>query len=422
LKRTQVERDADLERTAAHLRAVSKEKACYYMHRTKARRTPEAYMSMIIDGADQSKYDLPYWCERSHASDDPNRLKMHLYGALVHGRGAYAFVIPDHEEQGHNPTIQIIWEVIVDQYVRNRNKLPPVLFLQLDNTTRQNKGRYVFAFLALLVEHGVFERIYVCFLPVGHTHEDIDQMFSRFAIALRQRNMLSRQDMIDVIRAAYLYEGAPCRVKLWDRIANISDWLKPHIKIPDGVTKFRHFRVSRSEKLKVMVQVREKMRMDMDEDWRGIEDNTHRTFLFKTAYGIPDLWAAVRDGAIPHSRKRDTSEEAISKMKAAMNKLSIEPRFNQAHQDDCARIINMYETPAKQFNWHSDPIRALLGRGPGGRSAVERRTLAAQESTVAAQLGQEGAQLGVFYLVRPHMAWTGKWIRAFITCCACACK
>jgi hypothetical protein len=407
MKRTQAERDADIESTAEHLRAVSKEKLCYYMHRTKATKTPGSYLSMIIDGADQSKYNLPYWCERSHASDDPNRLKMHLYGVLCHGRRAYTFVVPDHEAQGHNPTIQIIWQVIVDQYVTNKGVLPSVLFLQLDNTTRQNKGRYVLAFLALLVEHGIFERVYVCFLPVGHTHEDIDQMFSRFAIALRNRNMLSRQDMTDVIKSAFLYNGAPCKVVHWDRIANISGWLKPHLIVPKGCMRFRHFRVARSEQLKVMVQCREKMRLDMEEDWRGIADNTHRTYVFRTGYGIPDLYLAAQDGSVPDSWKRNTSKDAIKAMRTAMKKLSIEPSFTQAHQDDCEEIIALYEGPALKFNWDHGPIRGLLGKG-GGRSAALGASVAAQEHRVAQQLGQDGVQIGLFYMVRPTTAWSGK--------------
>jgi hypothetical protein len=36
--------------------------------------------------------------------------------------------------------------------------------------------RYVFGFLADLIRRGIFRTILVSFLPVGHTHEDIDQV------------------------------------------------------------------------------------------------------------------------------------------------------------------------------------------------------------------------------------------------------
>jgi hypothetical protein len=32
------------------------------------------------------------------------------------------------------------------------------------------------AYLAQLLNDGIFDEIYVSFLPVGHTHEDIDQV------------------------------------------------------------------------------------------------------------------------------------------------------------------------------------------------------------------------------------------------------
>jgi hypothetical protein len=61
------------------------------------------------------------------------------------------------------------------------SKLPRTLFLQLDNTSKDNKNNYVLSYLAMLVACGIFSDIYVSFLPVGHTHEDVDQYFSVIA-------------------------------------------------------------------------------------------------------------------------------------------------------------------------------------------------------------------------------------------------
>jgi hypothetical protein len=406
LKRTQEERDQDVGNIVEHLQKVGKEKLCYYNHRSKARQSPKRYMSMIIDGADQSKYDLPYWCEKSHASDETRRLKMHLYGVLCHGRRAYAFAIPDHEEQGNNTTIQCIWRVIVDQYFEGGQKLPSVLFLQLDNTTKQNKGRYVLAFLALLVEHGIFERIYVCFLPVGHTHEDIDQMFSRMAIALRGRDMMSREEMTRVMENAYRFEGLPPKVEHWDRIGNIRDWIHRYIVCPRGIMGFRHYRISRSEKNKVMIQCRKVMALD-DENWRGIEEHTNRTFLFKTHYGMPNLNAAVENEEMPDSIKRNTTKKEIYEMRKAMRKLARAlPSFSKEHQEDYEAIVKLFEGPPLKFNWNKRHIGIFFGKGQKGQgkngAGVEE-----QQRMITGNLGQDGAVEGSIYLIRPTVKWKG---------------
>ena len=56
--------------------------------------------------------------------------------------------------------------------------LPKKLFLQLDNSTKDNKNRYVMTFCSLLTARRVVKEVIVGFLIVGHTHEDIDEHFS----------------------------------------------------------------------------------------------------------------------------------------------------------------------------------------------------------------------------------------------------
>ena len=60
-----------------------------------------------------------------------------------------------------------------------------VMFVFFAFFVRENKNRYVLAFLKSLVDCGLFEHIYLNFLPVGHTHCDIDQLFSRIAVWMR---------------------------------------------------------------------------------------------------------------------------------------------------------------------------------------------------------------------------------------------
>ncbi len=53
-------------------------------------------------------------------------------------------------------------------------------YLQVDNYWRENKNTTMFSFLGTLILRGWFDKIYLFSLPVGHTHEDIDQIFSNW--------------------------------------------------------------------------------------------------------------------------------------------------------------------------------------------------------------------------------------------------
>ena len=78
-----------------------------------------------------------------------------------------------------------------------------VLYVQLDNTTRENKNSTVFSYLSMLVERGIFKKIKVNFLLVGHTHDHIDQMFSRFSKKFARCNAFTLSTLSRMITKAY---------------------------------------------------------------------------------------------------------------------------------------------------------------------------------------------------------------------------
>jgi len=53
------------------------------------------------------------------------------------------------------------------------------VFLQLDNCGGENKNWCLLQYLSMLVELGRVKTFHVNFLPVGHTHIDIDQVHAR---------------------------------------------------------------------------------------------------------------------------------------------------------------------------------------------------------------------------------------------------
>ena len=73
---------------------------------------------------------------------------------------------------------------------------PKKLYLQLDNSTKDNKNKYLMAFLSLLTTRGVFKEIQVGFLLVGYTHKDIDAYFNHLSKALKSRNTFVVADLM----------------------------------------------------------------------------------------------------------------------------------------------------------------------------------------------------------------------------------
>ncbi|XP_052692810.1 uncharacterized protein LOC128171098 [Crassostrea angulata] len=102
------------------------------------------------------------------------------------------------------------------------DKIPDTLYLQMDNCPGQNKNRYILGFLCWLVEIGVFKKIKVSFLMVGHTHEDIDQVFSRFSSLLSRRSALTLTKLITAFERCYT--PVPTGIRT-DRVYNISEAL-----------------------------------------------------------------------------------------------------------------------------------------------------------------------------------------------------
>ncbi len=49
------------------------------------------------------------------------------------------------------------------------------------------------------MHRGVFDEIYLWFLLVGHTHEDIDAIFGKISMHLKGRNFFSMEKMGDFI-------------------------------------------------------------------------------------------------------------------------------------------------------------------------------------------------------------------------------
>jgi hypothetical protein len=54
------------------------------------------------------------------------------------------------------------------------------------------------AYCNMLVDTGLFERVEINFLPVGHTHCDVDQLFSRISVILYGSYCMTFAELLEV--------------------------------------------------------------------------------------------------------------------------------------------------------------------------------------------------------------------------------
>lgn len=78
-----------------------------------------------------------------------------------------------------------------------------MLYVEVDNFDKENKNRYMFAYLESLVTWKIFRTIDVLFLPTGHTHEDIDQAFSHTSEWLCTNDAITLSDLPTQWRQTY---------------------------------------------------------------------------------------------------------------------------------------------------------------------------------------------------------------------------
>jgi hypothetical protein len=217
----------------AHRNDARAEREKYYKHLLKssaAKGNPKwwKYTTMIIDGMTQRTTQLPHFRRMpSWVKDNKALIDTHCMGILIEGVGRFMeFNFSHNYSDNSNYLANVIHRAVerVHQHRRSGgHPLPEVLYLQLDNVS-SNKSHFLIAYCALLVKRGVFRKVKINYLIVGHTHENIDQMFSRFAVALRRLNVWDIEHLMEVARNCFK-DGVVPECQLIDEVHDIKGWM-----------------------------------------------------------------------------------------------------------------------------------------------------------------------------------------------------
>jgi hypothetical protein len=141
-----------------HLQHQMLERRQYYENRMHAIRHPNEAVSMIIDGMAQHTTNLPVF--PAGLPKSVSQLKtydLHAMGVLIHGYSPVVYVHDSTVPTGPNMLCEVAWRAIQSLPVE---KLPPILYLQLDNTTSDNKNHWVLEFCTMLVQQRIFREVF----------------------------------------------------------------------------------------------------------------------------------------------------------------------------------------------------------------------------------------------------------------------
>lgn len=395
-----------------HIKFVKAERQSYYKRRRRAVEHPSQCMSIVIDGADQQAYALPYHHVQTHASQKAIRVPIHVYGVMVHGIGTWAYVYHDNVRQGNNVTVDVLYRTLAAIEAAGRT-LPDTLYLQLDNTVKQNKSKFLMSYLSWLTMTGVFKRIVVSFLPVGHTHEDIDQLFSRIAVLLRQRDARSRTEMADVIQAAYhkggLVNNCPTVVAV-NSAANWSDFIEPWLADMPGISSYYQFEIMRHPEGDRVPRLRVKKWCGVrNEFWRGLLSYRFSHDVFKTdATGRPVPRLLSRAIVPPSQRPEVDDKQITAKRIKSLHKYARARKIPGPVINDCIAMVEMQGDDADiVFDLPNDgqlkkalAFADLLAAGSGEEKEVSDGDDNESSDDASAAQKKRDYQVGDFVMIR----------------------
>jgi hypothetical protein len=250
-----------------HMQLIQEERGAYHNKRDSARIHRSKYLSIIMDGSTQYGYNMPHFKYTTKINSTVEKMKLHVTGVLVHGWRAFMYTSNDRWIGGSSLSVEILQRTLA--HLEQDRALPPIFYLQLDNTSKDNKNNYVFVYLAWLIFRGIFQRIEVSFLPVGHTHEDIDQMFSRTSVQLKNIDIPTRREFERELTNSYDLFGGVI-VEHVDAVIDWKDWVEQN-QLYHSIPQFhgiQHFKFEKDSQGIVRIMVKSRFNA---KDWSGFE-------------------------------------------------------------------------------------------------------------------------------------------------------
>lgn len=184
----------------------SYKKRCHEAMESNATPKPKV-MSIIIDGMDQAKCNVPYGGSQSAFS---KALPQHITGVKEHGVQLCLYRTVLTVSKGADLTIHCIL-LQLEGFKKRHGYYPEKLYVQVDGGS-ENANRYVLGLLELLVVKRICRDVWYTRLPTGHTHEDIDACFGVIWSTFRVKPAATMKEWKEKILSAFEQSTLPTQI------------------------------------------------------------------------------------------------------------------------------------------------------------------------------------------------------------------
>lgn len=219
-----------------HREHFTEQRAYYQGLKEKAKNKDNNLLVISMDAMDQAKTSCPHFARLPANLVDvsQNFITMKLSCQKVGDHFADYIVTPPWVKTGADLVVECLHLALqkaqADGLVDNTGMR---LHLQVDGAS-DNWNKVVFAYCVLLVHIGMFRRVTIGRMPVGHTHFDVDQLHSLVSCAFSGRGRQSSGgDAVNLTAFLSLIESAftntNVRVKYIARTSAWTEWLTPFV-------------------------------------------------------------------------------------------------------------------------------------------------------------------------------------------------
>ena len=343
-----------------HQEITSAERRSYHERRDYALRHPTKIASIIIDGSEKIK--LPNIVPIPKQLARANILELGVIGTICHNmdKKFIYLTVPDFPKGADLNISVLYWQIYQMLSSYSDNQRPSILLLQVDNGS-ENKNRWMFGFLSMLIEWEWFVEVNLYFLQPGHTHEDVDQMFSGISTHLDTHTIGSIPSLISSLSTNA--KTIPPSVSVLSSYMHWSSWLAPHLKDFSGHGESYAFIFRK------LPNGRPGMKMKL------LATSTYWQGLTSSPEEWVELFSSIPTGAPQLIKHQNIDPSSISDLHKFESWLSTFDSNWLTHVQDRHRIQNIPEPPNNwtDFSQFKLPamaaidtvqIQDMLGNGP----------------------------------------------------------